>query len=187
MSKTAAIFLSSPRKGSNSSILAVAMGEGVSAAGGTVEVVDLARLDIKPCLACEACTNNGGKCVQRDGMKMVYSQVINADIIILATPVYWFNMSGQLKVFLDRCFATMFSEGNPMAKKTFAVAMSQGGSDPWESGGVNALRSIQDMCRYTGATWGGSIYGTAQERNIISTNNDLLEKSRQLGASLVKV
>lgn len=186
MSKSAAIILSSPRKGANSSVLALAMGAGIEDAGGDITVVDLSGLDIKPCLGCEACQRNGGKCVQTDGMQTVYPKVTAADILVLATPVYWFNVSGQLKVFLDRCFAVALGGEGSFAKKTMAVALAFGDTDPFSSGGVNAIRSIQDICRYSGAVWGGCIYGSAMERDVFSRDQELLERAKTLGKSLVR-
>ena len=185
MSASAAVILSSPRKGANSSALALSMAEGFKEAGGNFEVIDLAGLDISPCLACEACQRNGGKCVQVDGMQTVYPQVTAADVLILATPIYWFNMSAQLKIFLDRCFAVALSESGSFAKKTLAVALAYGDQDPFVSGGVNAIRCFQDICTYTGAKWGGCIYGAAMDRQVLAKDKDLLAKARELGKGLL--
>ncbi|MDL2226673.1 flavodoxin family protein [Deltaproteobacteria bacterium OttesenSCG-928-M10] len=186
MTKSAAIILSSPRKGANSSALALAMGAGIEEAGGSTSVVDLSGLEVKPCLGCEACQRNGGKCVQLDGMQTVYPKVAAADILVLATPVYWFNVSGQLKVFLDRCFAVAVGGEGSFGRKTIAAALAFGDTDPFTSGGVNAIRSIQDICNYSGAVWGGCVYGSAMERDVFSQDQELLERARTLGKSLVR-
>ncbi len=185
MTKKAVIILSSPRKGSNSNALALAIGAGLEEAGVTPEVVDLSGLDIKPCLACEACQRNGGKCSQIDGMSAVYPKVAEADILVLASPVYWFNISGQLKTFLDRCFAVAGS-GEAFAQKTLAAALAFGDTDMFTSGGVNAVRSLQDVCHYTGAAWGGVVYASALERDALSKNEEALAKAKELGADLLK-
>ena len=184
MSKKAAIILSSPRKGANSNALGLAIGDGIKEAGGKIKVIDLSGLDIKPCLACEACQRNGGKCVQHDGMQTVYPQVIDADILVLASPIYWFNVSGQLKVFLDRCFAVAGNDNGPFSRKTIASALSFGDVDPFVSGAVNAIRSLQDICGYTGAKWGGCIYGSAMEREALAGNAELLAKAREMGRKI---
>lgn len=184
MTKLGVIILSSPRKGANSSALAQAMGEGFSEAGGRVETIDLSRLDIKPCLACEACQRNGGKCAQIDGMQTAYPKVIAADVLILASPVYWFNMSGQLKVFLDRCFAVAMTEEGHFSKKTLAAALAYGDTDPLSSGAVNAIRCYQDICNFSGATWGGCVYGSGMEREILAKDETLLAQAQELGRKL---
>jgi len=184
MSKTATIILSSPRKGSNSSALALAMAAGLEEAGVRTETVDLSGLDIKPCLGCEACQRNGGKCVQIDGMREVYPQVRDADILVLSSPIYWFNMNGLLKTFMDRCFAVAMIGDRPFSQKTIAVTLAYGDADPYISGAVNAIRTFQDICAYTGAAWGGCVYGSAMERDILSKDDALLEKAAEIGRGL---
>ena len=186
MNKTATIILSSPRKGSNSNALAAAMAGGLEEAGGQTETIDLSGLDVKPCLACEACQRNGGKCSQIDGMQTVYPKVRDADILILASPIYWFNMSGSLKNFLDRCYAIAMIGNRPFSQKIIAVALAYGDADPYISGAVNAIRTFQDICAYTGAAWGGCIYGSAMEREALSKDEALLEKARELGRGLAR-
>lgn len=186
MSKTATIILSSPRKGANSTALAESIGAGLKEAGVNVVNVDLSSLDIKPCLACESCQRNGGKCSLLDGMQVVYPHVKEADILVLASPVYWFNMSGQLKTFLDRCFAIALTGEKPFSQKVIAATLAYGDADPYVSGAVNAIRTFQDICAYTGATWGGCVYGAAMERDKLSHDEGLLTRARELGRSLVR-
>jgi len=186
MSKLGVIILSSPRKGSNSSALAEAMGQGFQEAGGRLETIDLSRLEIKPCLACEACQRNGGKCSQIDGMQTAYPKVVAAEVLILASPVYWFNMSGQLKVFLDRCFAVAMTEEGHFSKKTLAAALAYGDTDPLSSGAVNAVRCYQDICNFSGAAWGGCVYGSAMEREALGQDEELLGQARALGRKLAE-
>ncbi len=186
MTKKALIVLSSPRKGSNSNALAVAAGEGLKEAGVDVGLVDLAGLEIKPCLACEACQRNGGKCSQMDAMQAVYPKIIAADILVLSTPVYFFNVSGQLKTFLDRCFAVATSSDNRFAEKTIALALAFGGGDIFSSGGVNAIRSIQDTCTFCGARWGGVIHARATERDALANDAEIMARARELGAKLAR-
>ena len=184
MSKSAAIILSSPRRGSNSGALALSVAEGLKEGGVETSVVDLSGLDIKPCLGCEACQRNGGKCAQVDGMQTVYPKVVGSQILILASPVYWFNMSGQLKIFLDRCFAVAGAEEGPFSAKTIGVTLAFGDVDPYVSGAINAIRSFQDICGYTGATWGGCIYGSGMERDALTKSEALMARAREMGKKL---
>lgn len=184
MSKSATIILSSPRRGSNSSALAMSVAAGLNDNGVKTEAVDLSGLDIKSCLACEACQRNGGKCAQVDGMQTVYPKVVSADILILASPIYWFNMCGQLKIFLDRCFAIAGSAEGPFSQKTIAATLVYGDVDPFVSGAVNAIRTFQDICGYTGAQWGGVVYGSAMERDTLVKNEELLAQAKEMGRKL---
>ena len=86
MKKVLAI-VSSPRKGGNSELLVDEFVKGAAAAGNTVEKLCLREKKIAPCLACEACLRNGGICVQNDDMGVVLAKLIDADVIVLSTPV----------------------------------------------------------------------------------------------------
>jgi multimeric flavodoxin WrbA len=185
MSKTAVLILSSPRKGSNSSALGRAVAEGLAEAGVLAEAIDIAGLDIKPCLACGNCQRNGGRCSQVDGMHTVYPKLREASVLVLATPVYMFNMSAQLKIFLDRCFALMNPDGNVLAGKTLAAAISYGADDLASSGSDNLVRSLQDLCRFTQVTWGGFVHGRGgQDRDALAKDEAVLKEARALGTKL---
>ena len=189
MTKSAAIILSSPRKGSNSSILGLAVGEGFRRAGGRAEAIDLSGLDIKPCLSCLSCQHNGGRCSQLDGMHTVYPKLVEASVLVLATPVYMFNVSAQLKIFLDRCYALMYalkpSEFNVLAGKTMAAAISYGADDFASSGAANIVHSLEDFCRYLQITWKGYVHGCGLERDILAKNETILEEARAFGEKLI--
>ncbi|MDR2946266.1 MAG: flavodoxin family protein [Candidatus Adiutrix sp.] len=184
MSKTATVIVSSPRKGSNSGALAEAIAAGLTESGVTVETLDLSILDIKPCRACEGCQRNLGLCIQPDDMEAVYPKVRAADVLVLSSPVYWFNMSGLLKTFLDRCFAVAMVGERPFAQKTIAAALAYGDADPYVSGAVNAIRTFQDICAYTGAAWGGCVYASALSPNTLSQDQSILDKAKELGRAL---
>lgn len=95
---------SSPRLHGNSDLLCDQFLKGAAEAGHTVEKIRLAEMDITPCAACNAC-QSGGDCVKKDGMAEILEKVSRTDIIVLATPVYFYSMSAQMKIFIDRCFA----------------------------------------------------------------------------------
>ena len=100
--KNVLIISSSLRGGSNSEILAHEAERGAIEAGNVVEFINLKGKDIKFCIGCLACQKTG-KCVQKDDMAEMIAKVQNADVLIFATPIYYYEMSGQLKTFLDRC------------------------------------------------------------------------------------
>jgi len=185
MSKTAAIILSSPRKGSNSSALGRAVGEGFSRAGGRAVIIDLSGLDIKPCLSCGNCQDNGGRCSQLDGMNTVYPKLKEAAVLVLATPVYMFNLSAQLKIFLDRCYALMAPEANALAGKTMAAAISYGADDLPSSGAANISNSLEDLCRYLQINWRGFVHGCGRDRDALAKDETTLEQARAFGEKLL--
>ena len=80
--------------------------EGMREGGARVELLRTCELDIGPCLGCRRCwTETGGVCVQRDDMQEVYPRLSRADVLVLATPVFFDGMTGPMKNLLDRCVA----------------------------------------------------------------------------------
>ena len=102
MSKKVLIISSSPRKGGNSDTLCDQFLKGAEEAGHTVEKVFLRNCKINYCMGCGAC-NSTHTCVQKDDMKGLLDKMLAADVIVLATPVYFYTMDAQLKTFIDRC------------------------------------------------------------------------------------
>ena len=99
--KNVVIISSSPRKNGNSDILCQQFMRGAKETGNIVNYVRLAEKNINYCKACGSCEISG-ECFQNDDMKELIDLCLKADVIVLATPVYFYSMSGQLKVFIDR-------------------------------------------------------------------------------------
>lgn len=102
MSKKVLIISASPRKGGNSDLLCDQFLKGAKEAGHNVEKVFLRDRKINYCLGCGVCSSTHN-CVQKDDMKPLLEKMVEADVIVLATPVYFYTMDGQLKTFIDRC------------------------------------------------------------------------------------
>ena len=95
------VLLGSPRKGGNSETLARIIGKSVEEGGGTVEYVYLNGLNLRPCQGCGGCEKSG-ICVVKDDMEPIYNAVDQADRILLVSPVYFYSISAQCKIFGDR-------------------------------------------------------------------------------------
>ena len=104
MSKRVLILSSSPRKGGNSDTLCDRFREGAIAAKHQVEKVVLAEKKINYCQGCYACGGNG-ECIQKDDMAQILDRMTAADVIVLATPVYFYTMCAQMKTVIDRTVA----------------------------------------------------------------------------------
>jgi multimeric flavodoxin WrbA len=181
------VVFSSPRKKGNSNTLARRIIKGAESAGAMVESVFLHGMDISPCNACYACQKKDSQgCAIDDEMQTIYPKLVESDTWVIASPVYWFNMSAQTKLFMDRCFALMAYRGNPFAGKRVAIAMSYGDTDPFNSGCINALRSFQDAFNYVGAKIVGMVYGSAEAPGEIEANADLMQRAESLGKKLAK-
>ncbi|OPY07634.1 MAG: putative NAD(P)H-dependent FMN-containing oxidoreductase YwqN [Syntrophaceae bacterium PtaB.Bin038] len=184
-SKKVLVLLGSPRRKGNSAVLAGAIAAGARAAGAAVETLYLHGLTIAPCKACMACRKPRSKgCSIDDDMQPIYRKMLKADAWVLASPVYWFTLSAQLKLWMDRCFALPAYGKDPFAGRRIALALAYGGEDPFDSGCVNALRTFQDAYRYAGAEIVGMVYGSALEAGDIKANRALMKEARALGRKL---
>lgn len=101
MKKKIFIVSSSPRKDGNSDTLANEFARGAAEAGHDVVKVNVRDLDLKFCLGCLYCQEHD-RCVINDSMNAICPQVQSSDVLVFATPIYYYEMSGQLKTFLDR-------------------------------------------------------------------------------------
>lgn len=101
-------------------------------AGHGVTVVNVCRMNIHGCLACEYCHGKGqGSCVQKDDMQDIYEKLRETDMLILASPIYYHNISGQLKCAIDRFYAALYPTAPARLKKA-ALFLSSGDPDMYE-------------------------------------------------------
>jgi multimeric flavodoxin WrbA len=179
------VFMGSPRKNGNSAVLAKEAIAGAKAAGAQIESFFLHGMKINPCMACDACRRKKqNSCILKDDMAPLYPKIRQADAIVIATPVYWFTVSAQTKLFMDRWYALGGEEGYPFKGKKFGILLTYADEDPFRSGAVNALRTFQDAIRFVGAEITGMVYGSAWKAGEIRKNKSLLKKARQLGKDL---
>jgi len=186
VSKQVLVILGSPRRTGNSSTLAARISRGAKSASAEVETLFLQDLEISPCRGCDTCQKHDSKgCAIEDDMQEIYPKLIKADAWVIASPVYWFTMSAQTKIFMDRCYALPAYTKNPFAGKRIAIAMSYGDVDPVRSGCVNALRTFQDAYSYTRSKIVGMVYGSALKAGEIENNETLMWEAEELGKRLV--
>ena len=186
-SKILALF-GSPRKKGNTTVLANQIILGAESKGAEVETVYLNDLSIKPCQGCYACQEENSRgCAVDDDMQGIYPKITEADALIIASPVYWFTMSAQTKIFMDRCIATYNEdpEKSQLHGKKIAIAMTFGDKDAFSSGCVNALRTFQDAYNFVGADIAGMVYGSAEEPGEIAADTELMKDAEALGKKLV--
>ena len=101
---------------------------GAREAGNDVERVDICRLDISPCTGCVACGYEG-PCVQHDDMDALRKKILAADMLVLATPLYYYGMSAQLKTVIDRfCSANASITSRRLRSALLTVAWN---ADDW--------------------------------------------------------
>jgi len=183
MGKHVLVFKGSPRENGNSSTLAEQAAGGAKAAGAEVECFSLHLMNIKPCDACDICQETG-VCVLRDDMQTLYPKLEAAEAIVIATPIYWFTVTAQTKLFIDRWYALESKQGNALKGKQFGILLTYGDSDPYSSGAINAIRTFQDMLRYIGGNLTGIVYGTAMDVGDVQKQPTLMERAFKLGEKL---
>jgi multimeric flavodoxin WrbA len=102
VNKKVLVLSSSPRKGGNSDLLCDRFTSGAKESGNNVEKIFLKDKKINYCTGCGTCINRGKNCSQKDDMAEVLDKMVAADVIIMATPVYFYTMCGQMKTLIDR-------------------------------------------------------------------------------------
>jgi multimeric flavodoxin WrbA len=185
--KKVLILMGSPRKKGNSAVLAEHLARGAMGVGAHVETLYLHGMDINPCTGCDECQGeNAAGCVLDDAMQDVYGKLKEADSIVFASPIYWFSVSAQLKMVIDRIYAVGGGDKNVLKGKNFGVLLVYADPDPFTSGAVNALRMFQDISTYLDTTIVDMVYGSAYEAGEIAGNEEVLEKAIELGEKLGK-
>ena len=189
MGKKIVILKGSPRARGNSSVLADQVAAGAQEAGAEVESHYLHGMDIAPCDACDSCQANADlDCIIDDDMQILYPSLREADAVVYASPVYWFTVSAQLKLFMDRCYGfggdTDEPEDHALAGKRIGVVLTYGGDDPFDSGAVNAIRTFQDTFNYIPAEIVGFVYGHASGAGQIKSDEDVMQQAYDLGSKL---
>ena len=122
MSKKVFIVCSSPRKNGNSDSLAKEFSKGAIESGNEVKIVNVRDLEVNFCTGCLAC-HKINKCVINDSVNSLLEEIKNSDVIVFATPIYYYCVSGQLKTFLDR-LNPLYGKDNKF-KEVFLLASSE--------------------------------------------------------------
>ncbi len=183
MNKFILVLKGSPREHGNSNTLAEQAAAGARASGATVESLMLHPMDIRACDACDTCQETG-VCVIKDDMQKVYPLLEKADAILIASPVYWFTFSAQMKLCIDRWYALEGPGGNALRGKQIGIVLTYGDSDLYTSGGINAIHTFESMFRYIGAEIVGMVYGTADKIGDAGKQPELMERAYELGQKL---
>jgi CubicO group peptidase (beta-lactamase class C family)/multimeric flavodoxin WrbA len=183
MTKNVLILKGSPREKGNSAILADRAAAGAKEAGANVESIYLHGLNIHPCDACDQCRDTN-MCVIQDDMNSIYPKLTAADAIILATPVYWFTYSAQLKLCTDRWYAFQGNGWKDVSHKKFGILLAYGDTDLNTSGGINAVHTFETMCRYLKSEIVGIVHGSLSDVGDAEKHPELLQQAYDLGKQL---
>ena len=167
----------SPRPQGNTKQMVEAFREGADSSGNKVKVIDVCRKKIGGCLACEYChTKGNGNCIQKDDMQEVYDLLKKAEMIVIASPIYYHGISGQLKCVIDRFYSAAYPK-KPITLKKVAMILSSGDPNMYDG----ALFSFNgDFLDYLGLENMGVFTACGAENGSARK----LEELKSFGASL---
>lgn len=167
MSKKVVVISTSIRANSNSEDLAKSFADGATFAGNKVDFITLKDKQISFCKGCLACQQTG-KCVIKDDVTKIMNKVIDSDIVVWATPIYYYEMSGQMKVLIDR-LNPMFSMDYKFRDVYFLATAAEDGEHVYEKAlsGLNGWIDCFDKAELKGYVFcGGVTMGGEISENI---------------------
>lgn len=179
MSKKVLILSGSPRKGGNSDLLCDEFMKGALSSGNRVEKIRVATKKITPCSACYFCADNDGRCVHKDDMAEILQKMIDADVLVLASPVYFYSINAQLKAVIDRTVARWLEVKN----KEFYYIVTMGDTDPTSADRtIDCFRGYAD-CVETAVEKGVIIGAGVHEVGEIK-NSSVMKQAYEYGKSV---
>lgn len=150
-----AVLNGSPRK-VNTSAMVQAFVDGAKAAGHEVEELQVGKMNIAGCLACEYCHTKGkGTCIQKDDLEMILPAYKEADMIVFASPIYYFAMTAQMEAAIQRVYCI----GKPLKAKKAALLLSSGSPGVYDG----AVAQFKAYMGYAGIEVAGIITANGDE------------------------
>ena len=161
------ILNGSPHLKGPTSDMAMAFMKGAEEAGHTVTNINVAHKHIRGCMACEYCREKEkGVCVQKDDMQEIYPQILSSDMIVFASPIYYFTLSAQLQAVIHRTYAIDI----PANVKKTALIMSSGSAYVY---GPAISQYYQSIVEYWGVENAG-IFTANDKQNMSREKRDQL-------------
>ena len=169
----------SPNRDGSTQILIDSFTRGAEEAGHTVTVVNVAHMDVHPCTGCIACGYDG-PCVQRDDMSEIRKAVMGSDMLVFATPLYFFGISAQLKTVIDRfCAFSSRISARHMKSAFLSVAWND---DDWA---MDAIREhYLTLVRYLDLQNMGMVLGTSCGTPSMTLRSRFPQQAFELGKKL---
>lgn len=182
MAKKVLIISTSLRGGSNSDILAKECEKGAKEAGHDVEYISLKGKEINYCIGCLSCQKTGA-CVLKDDVADIMEKVKEAEVIVYATPIYYYEMCGQMKTLLDRLNPLFSAEYK--FRDIYMIATAAENEDSAFEKAYNGLQGWVDCfekASLKGIVCGGGI----NEENTATDHVDVMQKAYELGKEILR-
>lgn len=179
MNKKILILSSSPRKNGNSEILCDQFMKGAEEAGNKVEKISLREKNIHYCTGCGVCSTTH-KCVQADDMANILEKMLAADVIVMATPVYFYTMDAQMKTLIDRTTPKYTKISN----KDFYFIVTAADTDQENlERTIDGFRGFTEDC-LEGAVERGVIYGVGAWHKGEISETKAMQQAYEMGKSI---
>ena len=173
------MLMGSPNQKGSSRMLADSFRQGTMEAGHQVEMIDIAHANIHPCMGCIHCGYEG-PCVQKDDMAEIRSKILEADMIVFVTPLYYYGMTAQMKTMIDRfCAFNSSLQSKKMKSALLSVAWNQ---DSWT---FEALKShYHTLVRYLNFKDMGTVFGYGCGTPSMTKHSQYPQQAYLFGKSL---
>jgi multimeric flavodoxin WrbA len=174
----------SPRKNGNSDTLLNESIKALEAKNSVVEKFYLDDLEVKPCIACDSCKNHPeNKCIHDDDMQLLGQKLAQADLWLIATPIYWWGPTAQLKLVIDRWYS-LYREYNLAGKKA-AIIITMGDTEYQTA--IPTILMFEMAFSYLKMDSNQPLVVTAHDKNDVANDKVLLEKAYNYGVEISKL
>lgn len=169
----------SPNIKGSTNILIDAFSKGAKEAGHSVDYFDIPHLKIHPCFGCVKCGYNS-PCVQNDDMTMIKESLLTSDMIVLATPLYYYGFSAQLKTVIDRfCAFNMSLQRKNLKSALIAVSWND---DDWT---MQALKlHYETLVKYLNFNDVGQVLGVGCGTPAMTENSEFVKRAYEFGRNI---
>ncbi len=173
------VLMGSPNKNGSTATLADSFARGAVDAGHSVKVIDVCRADVHPCIGCVKCGYEG-PCVQKDDAELIRKELLGSDMVVFATPLYYYGMTAQLKTVVDR-FCAYNSSLNSRHLKS-ALLTAAWNADDWTFDALEA--HYKTLVRYIGFEDCGMVLGYGCGTPSMTKRSRYPQEAYSLGRSL---
>ncbi len=169
----------SPHKNGSSNLLAAQFAAGAKEAGHSVEELDVAHMDMHPCLGCGHCKMDG-PCVHKDDNETIKDALLNADMAVFVTPIYYYSMSAQLKMVIDR----FYSYTRKLSGKNLKACLITAAWDSDDDVMPYTADHYQKICRYMHFEDCGMVLGKGCGTPEMTKASPYMEEAYVLGKNI---
>jgi multimeric flavodoxin WrbA len=185
MTRNLVILEGSPRKQGNTCVLAAQAAKAAKDDGAEVTSFHLQSMKISPCNGCDGCVRKNVYCTTEDDMQLIYPKLYAADALLLASPIYWFNYTAQLKTCMDRLYGLWNFDRDFLRDKPVGIILAYGDVDLYVSGAINAIHTFETSFRFLNARIEGWLYGSLSDIGDAEKHPEMMKAAADLGVKLV--